>query len=127
MHFSNSFAVDSAFDQKVHNRDSRGFGTVRNLDYRILASIIIAVAIVSSVVIFHIMDIEQQLRYEQSRYIPERLVFVDGKVSEFFDGTQVIKKFSSQKEVQRFITALATSNTDEYYVKEGVLQIRIFR
>ena len=118
MHFSNSFAVDSVFDQKVHNRDSRGFGTVRNLDYRILASIIIAVAIVSSVVIFHIMDIEQQLRYEQSRYIPERLVFVDGKVSEFFDGTQVIKKFSSQKEVQRFITALATSNTDEYYVKE---------
>ena len=60
------------------------------------------------------MDIEQQLRYEQSRYISERLVFVDSQLSEFFEGTQELKKFSSQEDVQRFIMALATSNTKEY-------------
>lgn len=88
------------------------------MNYKILLPIIAVTIIISSATIFYIVDIEQQLRYEQSRYIPERLVFVDGKLSEFFEGTQEIKKFSSQEDVQRFMMAVSTSNTNDYYVDE---------
>ena len=71
--------------------------------------------VVSSIAIVYAMDIEQRLQYEQSRYIPERLVFVDSQLSEFFQGTNEVKKFSSQDEVQKFILALATTDTREYF------------
>ncbi len=64
------------------------------MDYRILAPIVIGIALVSSFTAFYVVDLEQQLRNEQSRYIPERLVFVDGQLSEFFEGTNELKKFS---------------------------------
>lgn len=86
------------------------------MDYRILAFTVVAIVLVSSVTVLYVIDIEQQLQYEQSRYIPERLVFVDGELSEFFEGTQEIKKFSSPDDVQRFIMALTTSNTERYFV-----------
>ncbi len=78
--------------------------------------IIAVTIIISSVTIFYIIDIEQQLRYEQSRYIPERLVFVDEELSKFFEGTQEIKKFSSHEDVQKFMMAVSTSNTNDYSV-----------
>jgi len=70
----------------------------------------ITIVIVSSISILYIIEIEQQLLREQSRYIPERVVFVDGQLSEFFGGTQEIKKLSSPEEVQKFITTLMKSN-----------------
>ncbi|MCH9658392.1 beta-propeller domain-containing protein [archaeon] len=83
-----------------------------------MISIIAATVIISSATVFYIADIEQQLRYEQSRYIPERLVFVDREISEFFEGTQEIKKFSSQEDVQRFMMAVSTSDANDYHVDE---------
>lgn len=80
--------------------------------------IIAAIIAVSSLAVFYIVDMEQQLRYEQSRYVPERVVFVDGELSEFFEGTQEIKKFSSQEDIRRFMVAVATSNTVDYSVEE---------
>jgi len=96
------------------------------LNYKILIPLIFGIIIVSSSTVFHIVDIEQQLRYEQSRYIPERLVFVDGKISEFIEGTQEIKKFSSQEEVQRFITAVTTSNMQDYSIDKWSSIDRVF-
>ena len=88
------------------------------MNYKLLIPVIASIIVVSSLVVFYIADLEQQLRYEQSRYVPERMVFVDGKLSEFFEGTQEIKKFSSQEDVARFIMAIATSNTGGHLVDE---------
>ena len=90
------------------------------MDYKILASVIIAIAIISSLLIFYVADLEQEIRIQQSRYTPERLIYVDGNLSEFFEGTQELKKFSSQEEVHRFIAALAASNMGERYPDKWV-------
>ena len=86
------------------------------MNYKITISIAVAIVVVSSITIFYVADMQQQLLHAQSRYVPERVVFVDDALSEFFEGTQDIKKFSSQEDVVRFITALSAINAEEYYV-----------
>ena len=109
------FAIDSILDKRIGNSYSGEFWKLKNLNYKILASATIAIVIVSYLAIFFVIDLEEQLRLQQSRYIPERVVFVNEDISEFFEGTQELKKFSSHDEVQKFITALATSKMEEHY------------
>ena len=85
------------------------------MNYKLLLSIIFAIISISSFTIFYIADMQQQLLYKQSNYVPERVVFVDRDMSQFIEGTQDIKKFASQEDVLRFITALST-NGEEYFV-----------
>ena len=60
------------------------------------------------------MDIEQQLQIEKNRYIPERLVFLNGHVSDFFEGTQELKKLERDN-FTPFVTTLAS--LDQNYDK----------
>lgn len=83
-----------------------------NLDYRVLIPATIAVsALVGFGVLYAIeIDQQQQVLNEHPRNTPERLVFVGDNISEFFDGTQELKKLSSTQEIQRFIDMLVLAN-----------------
>ena len=75
------------------------------MNFRVMMPVLVAIVVLSSLAVFYIMDIEQQLQAEKNRYVPERLVFVNGSVSEFFQGTQEIRKLEPN-EFQKFVMAL---------------------
>ena len=77
------------------------------MNFRVMIPILVAIVVLSSLAVFYIMDIEQQLQIEKNKYVPERLVFLNGSVSEFFQGTQEIKKLEPS-EFQKFVMALAS-------------------
>ena len=88
------------------------------MNFRVMIPLLVAIVVLSSVAIFYIMDIEQQLEAEKNKHIPERLVFLNGSVSEFFQGTQDIKKLEPE-EFQKFVMALASldNHHDEWSAK----------
>ena len=77
------------------------------MNFRVIIPLLTAIVVLSSLAIFYIMDIEQQLQVEINKYVPERIIFLDGDISEFFQGTQEIKKLDSE-DFQRFVMTLAS-------------------
>ena len=86
------------------------------MNFRVVFPVLIAAAVIlTSLAVFYIMDIEQQLRAEKNRYVPERLVFLNGRISDFFEGTQELKKLE-RGEFDRFVATLASfdQNHDQW-------------
>ena len=84
------------------------------LNFRVFLPVLTATVILVSLTAFYIMDIGQQLEAEKNRYIPERLVFLDGRISDFFEGTQELKKLE-HGEFNQFVATLASF--DQYHDK----------
>ena len=85
------------------------------MNFRVMIPVLVAIVVLSSLAVFYIMDIEQQLQVEKKRYVPEKIVFLNSGVSKFFEGTQEIKKLEPN-EFQKFVIALASldENHDEW-------------
>ncbi|PHR88642.1 MAG: copper amine oxidase, partial [Moritella sp.] len=78
---------------------------------KVIIPIVIAISVIVTAGIMYGISFEQQPQIVQS---PPEIIYVDKTVSEFFEGTNEIKKISSQEELKNILEASSLFSANFY-------------